>query len=184
MPERDYSTKWEDGIWTKIFNDDPENPTQFQISFEDLPTVSQEYCKGYGITQAVNDRHAGAKTMKEKIEITRQMVQDLENGVIRRRATGLGLGVDLEKLTEALANVNFEGDQDKAKEALQQFIPDSEKDDEETVKEKKKRLRQIQNLGAIKVELDRMSGKSAEDLLTAPLTVEQRESAEEAQAAG
>lgn len=182
MSERDYTTSWEDGVWTKTFNDDPENPTVFQIKFDDLPEISQNYAKGYGLTQCINDRHAGAKSIKEKIESTRQMVEDLENGVIRRRASGLGLGVDLEKLTEALANVNYNGDKEQAKAALANFIPDMENDDEDLVKEKKKRLRQIQNLGAVKVELDRMSGKSAEDLLSAPLTVAQREDAEGASA--
>lgn len=161
MAERNYTTTYENDVLVKEFKDG----TKVEVGYNDLPEASQVHVRRYGLTQLLNDCHAGAKTLEEMIKASVQKAEDLAQGVIRRRAAGLGLGVDLEKLTQALANVKFKGDLDKAKASLEPFIPDDEADDEDTVKNKKARLRAIRNFGAIKMELDRLEGKSLDKML-------------------
>lgn len=184
MGKRNYETHYdpETRVFTKKFND--ENETTITVNVGELPQNSQSYIEGYGITQIENDCHAGAKSIEEMIAASRQKADDLSQGVIRRRSAGLGIGVDLEKLTQALANTNFSGNVDQAREALAPFVPNEDEDDEELVKQKKARLRAIRNMGEIKVEIDRINGKSTSSLLDAPLATgdEGDEGVDEAQA--
>lgn len=169
MGKRNYETHFdpETRVFTKKFND--ENETTIRIDLNELPENAQRHVEGYGITQLENDCHAGEKSIPAMIEASRQKAEDLANGILRRRSSGLGFGVNLEQLTQALANVQFGGDQDQAKAALAQFVPNEEEDDEELVKQKKARLRAIRNTGKVKAEIDRLNGKAPEDLLSAPL---------------
>lgn len=163
MAERNYKTHWDDENYrfVKEFKDG----AKLEVVVNDLPQAAQDYLLGYGITQVMNDCHAGAKDLDEIKRLSEQKANDLQEGVIRRRSAGLGIGVDIEKLTKALANVKFDGDAEKAKSALAEFVPDEEADDEDTVKAKKARLRAIRNFGAIKMELDRLEGKTIDNLL-------------------
>lgn len=152
---------------TKKFKD--AEGTTVQISVKDLPENARDYVVEYGIRQIMNDCHASDKTIEEAIASTKQKAEDLQNGVIRRGGGGgLGLGVNLEQLTQALANVLFGGDLDQAKAKLEPFVP-TEDDDEDTTKAKKARLRKIRGMGEIKMEIDRLAGKSTASLLDAPL---------------
>lgn len=170
---KNYDTSYdpESRVYTKTFKDDPENPTIVSVALGELPGISQAYIEEYGVKQIGNDCHAGAKSMKEMIEETKRRFEDLSNGIIRRRASGLGLGVDLDKLTQALANVMFGGDVEQAKAKLAPFVP-GEEDDEELSKKKKARLRAVRNLGEVRAEIDKIDGKSAASVLDAPLVEE------------
>jgi hypothetical protein len=164
MSERNYKTDFntETGIFTKTFKDDKGVLT---VDVNALPDISRQYIMGYGITQILNDCHSQEKVLDDIIRISQNKAEDLMAGIIRRRAgEGLGLGVNLEILTQAVANTQLDGDLEKAKEALAKFIP-GEDDDEETAKKKKSRLRAIRNFGEVRAEIDKLSGKKFEDLL-------------------
>lgn len=161
-----YDTKWDSQTrtLTKTFKDPDE--TSISVSFDDLPANSQEYLQEYGLRQVLNDCHAGAQTMDEVIRLSKEKAEALQSGNLQRQSRG-GIGVDLDKLTQALANVKYSGDIEKAQDALANFVPDLENDDEDTVKKKKQHLRAIRNFGAIRQELDRIEGKSLDDMLAA-----------------
>jgi hypothetical protein len=162
--ERKYKTAFD--VSTEIFTKSFVDGTELAVDISKLPEVSKLHIIGYGITQLMNDTHSGESDIGEIIKLSQQKAEDLANGVIRRRAgEGLGLGVNLEILTRAVAAVQFAGDEAKATEVLAKFIP-SEDDDEETTKGKKARLRGIRNAGVIKAKIDELQGKNLGDLLT------------------
>ena len=157
--EKRYSTNFdnESMVLTKELTDG----RVVSVAFNDLPEVSKQYIIGYGLTQTINDCHSGEKDLDEIFRLSELKVKDLQNGDLRRRS-GLGLGVDFDLLCEAVARATPKlKDAAAAKEILSQFVP-SEDDDEDTIKAKKAKIRQISSQGAVKMHLDELRGKSVD----------------------
>lgn len=158
MPrERKYTTAWD--AETEIFEKRFVDGTKLEVDVSKLPEVSRQFVLGYGITQIMNDRHSGETEVAEIIKISQQTAEDLMNGVLRRRAAGTGIGVNLDLLCKALANAEAEIESpEQARELLSKFLPEDD-DDEDTIKQKKARIRAIKNYGPVKAEMDRLQGK-------------------------
>lgn len=161
--QRNYKTNFD--TETEVFSKEFTDGTKIEVDVSKLPEVSRLHVLGYGITQIMNDCHSGESDLGEIIRISSNKAEDLQNGIVRaRRGEGLGLGVNIEVLTKALAAVQFKGNEEQASEALSKFIPD-EDDDEEVVKKKKAKLRAIRNAGVVKAKIDELQGKTLDKLL-------------------
>jgi len=135
------------------------------VSFDDLPQKSQNHVIAYGLRQLHNDCHSGEKDIEEIFRLTSLKASDLMEGVIRQRA-GAGVGVDIGLLAQALAAVSEKIETvEQAEEILAAMLPDTEVDDDDTIKAKKAKIRQIANVGAVKAKLDELRGKTVDDVL-------------------
>lgn len=160
--EKRYSTDFNDESLT--LTKELTDGRTVRVSFNDLPAVSQKHIIGYGLTQLLNDCHSGETELDEIFRLSELKAKDLLAGDLRRRS-GLGLGVDFDLLCEAVARASDKiADAEAAKQILSQFIP-GEDDDEDTIKQKKAKIRQIANQGSVKVHLDELRGRTVEDVL-------------------